>query len=208
MNLTDIKKFIDKYSVYGLTDKTLVNSLTGSKIETDDDDFYSTLAYCGSIKEISLKTGMTETQATKLMLGIELGRRFCESKAFDKIRFEDVPSVGDYLKTLMNNLQQEHFLVLCLNNRNKLIKRAIISKGSVRNTIVEPREVFKEAIVNNASAIIVAHNHPSGDVEPSQEDDEVTRMLVRSGKLLHIPVIDHFIIGGGKYYSFKEADKI
>ena len=207
MNLTETKNFIDKYSIYGLTDKMLVNALTGSEIENDN-DFYAILASCGSIKEISLKTGINETQATKLMLGIELGRRFCESKAFDKIRFNDTASVADYLKTIMNNLQQEHFLVLCLNGKNKLIKKAIISKGSVRNTIVEPREVFKEAIVNNACAIIVAHNHPSGEVMPSQEDDEVTRMLVRSGKVLNIPVIDHFIIGGGKYYSFREADKI
>ena len=99
---------------------------------------------------------------------------------------------------------EEHFCIFCLNTRNKIIGVHTISIGSLNASIVHPREVFKAAMLNNANGIICLHNHPSGDPEPSREDIEITRRLVKVGKIIGIEVIDHVIIGEQKYLSMKE----
>ena len=99
---------------------------------------------------------------------------------------------------------QEHFCILCLNTKNKIVGVHTISIGSLNASIVHPREVFKAAILNNASRIICLHNHPSGDPEPSKEDIEITRRLVEAGEIIGIEVLDHVIIGEQRYLSMKE----
>jgi len=99
---------------------------------------------------------------------------------------------------------QEHFCILCLNTKNKIVGVHTISIGSLNASIVHPREVFKAAILNNASRIICLHNHPSGDPEPSKEDIEITRRLVEAGEIIGIEVLDHVIIGEQRYLSIKE----
>ena len=99
---------------------------------------------------------------------------------------------------------EEHFCIICLNAKNKIVGVHTISIGTVNATIVHPREVFKAAMLNNASAIICLHNHPSGDPEPSREDIETTRRLVEAGEIMGIKVLDHVIIGGQRYLSMKE----
>ena len=99
---------------------------------------------------------------------------------------------------------QEHFCILCLNTKNKMVGVHTISIGSLNASIVHPREVFKAAILNNASRIICLHNHPSGDPEPSKEDIEITRRLVEAGEIIGIEVLDHVIIGEQRYLSMKE----
>ena len=101
---------------------------------------------------------------------------------------------------------QEHFCILCLNTKNKIVGVHTISIGSLNASIVHPREVFKAAILNNASRIICLHNHPSGDPEPSKEDIEITRRLVEAGEIIGIEVLDHVIIGEQRYLSMKERD--
>lgn len=103
----------------------------------------------------------------------------------------------------MENQPNEVFAILCLNTKNKIAGAHIISQGSLSASIVHPREVFKAAILNNAASIILAHNHPSGDPEPSREDIETTRRLVEAGEILGIRVLDHVIIGE-QYLSMKE----
>ena len=103
----------------------------------------------------------------------------------------------------MENQPNEVFAILCLNTKNKVAGAHIISQGSLSASIVHPREVFKAAILNNAASIILAHNHPSGDPEPSWEDIETTRRLVEAGEILGIRVLDHIIIGE-QYLSMKE----
>ena len=98
----------------------------------------------------------------------------------------------------------EVFAILCLNTKNKIAGAHIISQGSLNSSIVHPREVFKAAILNNANAIIMLHNHPSGDPTPSREDIEVTKRLIEAGTLLGINVFDHVVIGDGTYISMKE----
>ena len=102
----------------------------------------------------------------------------------------------------LENQPNEIFAILCLNTKNKVAGAHIISQGSLSASIVHPREVFKAAILNNAASIILAHNHPSGDPEPSREDIETTKRLVEAGKIIGIEVLDHIIIGE-KYLSMK-----
>ena len=99
---------------------------------------------------------------------------------------------------------EEHFCIFCLNTKNKIVGVHTISIGSLNASIVHPREVFKAAMLNNASAIICLHNHPSGDPEPSREDIETTRRLVEAGEILGIRVLDHIIIGEERYLSMGE----
>ena len=99
---------------------------------------------------------------------------------------------------------EEHFCILCLNTKNKIVGVHTISIGSLNASIVHPREVFKAAMLNNASGIICLHNHPSGDPEPSREDIESTRRLVKAGEIMGIKVLDHVIIGEQSYSSMKE----
>lgn len=100
--------------------------------------------------------------------------------------------------------EQECFIVLLLNTKNVLIEQHLVSIGTINSALVHPREVFKEAIRKNAANIILVHNHPSGDPEPSDEDHQITVQMTKAGKLLGIPVLDHVVIGDGRYYSFND----
>ena len=104
----------------------------------------------------------------------------------------------------MHEMAEENFIVLCLNTKNKIAGVHTVSIGSLNASIVHPREVFKAAMLNNANGIICLHNHPSGDPEPSREDIEITHRLANAGNILGINVLDHIIIGDGRYISLKE----
>ena len=108
----------------------------------------------------------------------------------------------------LENQPNEQFAILCVNTKNKVAGAHIISTGSLNSSIVHPREVFKAACLNNASAIILAHNHPSGDPEPSREDIETTQRLVNAGNVMGIKVLDHMVIGEGRYISCREQGLI
>lgn len=113
-----------------------------------------------------------------------------------------------FFREKIGMLDHEEFWVALLNSKNKVIDAQMISKGSLTGTVVHPREVFAPAIVGKASAIIVAHNHPSCDPLPSKEDKTITKQLVKSGIIIGIPVLDHIIVGGNEYYSFQEAGEM
>lgn len=119
----------------------------------------------------------------------------------------DVAEIAsDYLETA----DREHFIVLMLNTKNRVIGINTVSIGSLNASIVHPRECFKAAIIHNAHSIILVHNHPSGDPTPSREDIDITRRLAEAGKILGIEVLDHVIIGdgSGRYASLKEQGAI
>lgn len=106
-----------------------------------------------------------------------------------------------------SNKSKEHFYVVTLNAAHRVIKVSLVSVGILNRTLVHPREVFKPAIVDEAAAVILCHNHPSGDLDPSSEDKSVTERLVEAGELLGISVLDHIIISKNGYYSFTENDE-
>ncbi len=103
----------------------------------------------------------------------------------------------------MENLDREHFVLICLDRKNRINAISIISIGGLSSTIVHPREVFKTALLASANALVLAHNHPSGDATPSPEDIKVTEKLIEVGNILGIPVLDHIVIGLGTYTSLK-----
>jgi DNA repair protein RadC len=139
--------------------------------------------------------GVGETKAIQLKAAFELARRLSEF-SHDKPRIISTPEDAvAIVREEMRLLDREEFHVLLLNTKNGLIKKTQISRGSLNASIVEPREVFKEAIAASAASVILAHNHPSGDPTPSAEDVAITKRLVKSGELLNISVLDHIILG-------------
>jgi DNA repair protein RadC len=120
-----------------------------------------------------------------------------------------ISSPGDAYSALSRYQRKtkEHFLVLTLNGNHSVIRLTIITIGIANRTIVHPREVFIPAIKDNACAVVIAHNHPSGNLEPSLEDKEITSRLCKAGEIIGIPVLDHIIISKKGYYSFLESDE-
>jgi DNA repair protein RadC len=109
------------------------------------------------------------------------------------------------LVTMLQDEPSEVFAILCISTKHRVIAYHEVSRGTLDSTLAHPREVFKAALLANAAAIIAAHNHPSGDPTPSPDDLDLTRRLAVAGDVLGVPMLDHIIIGDGRYYSFKEA---
>ena len=152
-------------------------------------------------KLINIK-GIGQAQALTLLACIELGRRIFLKKNYDKkYVLNNANKIYEYMKYLLINKKQEYFYCLYVNSRKELIERKLLFMGTVNGSSVHPREIFKNAYLNSASGIICVHNHPSGDIMPSNADIILTENLVRIGKINGIPVLDHVIIGDDKYYS-------
>jgi len=126
--------------------------------------------------------------------------RVCEPRP----RYKSPEEVYRLLKP-MAKLDREHFVVLHLDGKNSVIAKETVSIGSLNQSIVHPREVFKAAIINSSASLIFAHNHPSGDPAPSKQDREITRRLREAGSIIGIEVLDHIIIGNSRYFSMVEA---
>ncbi len=150
--------------------------------------------------------GIGKTKAVTIAAAIQLTRRLQieESVSPDKILRSSDEVARLYIPKL-RDLNKEIFMVLLLASNNRLIKDVIISEGILNASVVTPREVFREAVVGMAAAVILIHNHPSGNPEPSREDIQLTKQMTESGKMMNIPVLDHIIIAGNQHSSF--ADK-
>lgn len=159
-------------------------------------------------KLITIK-GIGKVKAMELVASIELGKRiFLGQKEVVGKRMQKAEVIYEDSKYLFQGKKQEYFYCLYFNNKQELIERKLLFMGTINRSTVHPREVFKEAYLLSASAIICMHNHPSGSVDPSKEDISFTSSLIEIGKLQGIPVVDHIIIGDNKYYSFYEASDI
>ncbi|MDN5331656.1 MAG: repair protein RadC [Tepidanaerobacteraceae bacterium] len=157
-----------------------------------------------SIEELSKIKGIGLAKAVQIKAAVELGRRISSCYREDEIVISSPADVKKLLMEEMRFLDKEHFRIVLLNVKNRVISVENISIGSLNSSIVHPREVFKPAIKRSSAAIILVHNHPSGDPTPSREDVEITRRLVESGRILGIDVLDHIIFGNPDYLSFKE----
>ena len=175
---------------------------------TADGGLYKRLAGITRINELTNIKGLGQAKAATVLAALEIGRRIASAKPLEKIHLSCPHDVADFLMPRLRYAAKEQFVVILLNNKNKVIGTEVVSEGSLSSSIVHPREVYAPAILHHAAAIMVAHNHPSGDPKPSTEDTEVTRVLARSGKVLGIPMIDHVIIGDGNYYSFLENEAL
>jgi len=137
-----------------------------------------------------------------------LMERYLKEKLPKKIQLNTPKEIVEYLQHKIGNQKKESFLILSLDSRNKLIRMDTISVGSLNANIVHPREVFKDAIRASAASIILVHNHPSGNVEPSYEDINVTKDIVKTGKVVGIIVKDHIIISRCEFFSFRKENKM
>lgn len=154
-----------------------------------------------NIKELKNTFGLGSAKACEISACFELGRRLLQNKQSALIL--EPKDVWNELKDIRDH-KKEHFVTFFLDARNQEIKREIISIGSLNANLVHPREVFEPAIRHLAAQIVIAHNHPSGDTEPSEEDLTITKRLVEVGKILGIDILDHVIVAKTGHFSFKE----
>lgn len=156
-----------------------------------------------SLKELQKIKGIGPGKAMQVLAMSELGKRYKDSqKPVKKINCAE--DVFNLFHERLKDKKEEHFYVILLDTKNKLITEPVlISKGILDASIIHPREVFKPAIKNSASKIILVHNHPSGDPKPSDEDAQITKQIRNSSEHIDIEIVDHIIIGEKEYYSFK-----
>ncbi|MCW5935781.1 MAG: DNA repair protein RadC [Fimbriimonadaceae bacterium] len=159
--------------------------------------------------ELKNVTGMESYEATRVLAAIEIGRR--AGLASQGLRGQTVASPADAYEVFKDlaDQQQEHFCAAFLDSKAAVLARKVVHIGTLNASVVGAREVFREAVRQNAASIIVAHNHPSGDPTPSPEDIRVTKHLAEAGRLLDIPLLDHLIVGhNGRYTSLQETGQI
>ena len=157
-----------------------------------------------SFSELCQEHGVGEAKVTQIKAALELGRRLGASSSDARPQISSPADAAALLQTEMSLLEQEHLRTLLLDTKNRVLASPTISIGSLNANHVRIGELFREAIRANCAAIIIAHNHPSGDPTPSPEDVQVTRQIVEAGKMLDIEVLDHLIIGNYRYVSLKE----
>jgi DNA repair protein RadC len=204
-----------KNGAAALTDSELLAILIGSGTPeksaldiardlTADNGVLNNIAIVHDVKELAKTKGLGRAKASIIIAALELGRRIASAEPLLR---DSITSPEDGVALLMPRLRyeaKEHFLVVLLNSKNKVLEIKQISEGSLNSSVVHPREVFAPAVLHHAAAILTAHNHPSGDPTPSKEDKDLTNTLVQAGKYMGIPVLDHIIIGDARYFSFKE----
>lgn len=204
--MTQLRLF--EHGVELLSDEELLslildNKLAGTALLTTYPDIHN-LAIREE-QEFYLVKGVGKQKARKLYAVFELSRRLAVRPFTPKMKVTDPEIVFRYYEPLLSHLNKEVFLIMTLNSANMLIRHIKISEGILNSSLVHPREVYRAAILENAASIILIHNHPSGEVQPSTEDKQITHRLVDVGKVMGIPVLDHIIIGKRQYYSFRES---
>jgi len=202
------------YGIEALTDKELLAIVlrTGTRNESVMDLSDRVLSTVGSLRDLRGASyaslmgvkGIGMAKAMEIIAAMELARRSAQTRP-SEFTLSGPDVIYAYLKERIAAKAQEHFMVLVMDNRHKLLKEKVLFIGSVNASYVSTREIFKEAIDVNGAAIVVAHNHPSGDARPSEDDIQMTRRIEASGELLNVPMIDHIIVGWGQYYSFQSG---
>lgn len=185
---------------------------TGSRNESVIDLSKRVLYKYSSLKELSQATikdlttikGIGISKAIELKASFELGKRVFQEPFKENTKLITPESIYLYLKDHLEMKMQEHFIALYLNTKGELIKKETLFIGSLNSSLVHPREIFKHAVLHSAAAIIIVHNHPSGDPTPSKNDIDVTKIIEQNSTLMDIQLMDHIIIGRNRYFSFKE----
>ena len=207
-NKPDIREKALKYGLGYPLDEELIMLILGTgnrqmSVQTMARRIVSVLNSCNTcdvVEQLLKMKGVGQGKALAIAAAIELGkRRTCHLGAHISSPDDLIPFVNHYAMS-----EKEHFLAVTLNGGHNIIQVHVVSVGTINRTIIHPREVFGEAIRENATAIILCHNHPSGHTYPSEEDIETTNNLIEASKILGIPILDHIIIDCNSYFSFKE----
>lgn len=158
-----------------------------------------------SVQEITRIKGIGKDKAAALVAAFELVRRIeFKSKWYSNKKISSPGDIAELYIPLLRDELQEKFYVVCLSSSNRIIKHELLFVGTLNASLVHPREIFKTALANDSANIILMHNHPSGQPEPSSEDISITRKIIEAGKILEIQIFDHIIIAGNSYTSFVE----
>jgi DNA repair protein RadC len=148
--------------------------------------------------------GIGPARAAQLLAAVELGRRTVAQVSSGRARMSSPRVVAEFLLPQFGNRRVEQFGVLLLDTKHRLLRCTVLSVGTLDTSVVHPREVFREAVAGGAAALVLFHNHPSGDPDPSQEDTRLTERLTAAGVLMGIDVLDHVILGDSTYFSYRE----
>jgi DNA repair protein RadC len=157
-----------------------------------------------TVHEMMTNCGVSETEAVYVVLAMELGRRRSFQEAVDKGIIKGSKDVSNYFQPKIGDLHHEEFWVLFLNRRNAVLNSVKLSQGGMTGTVIDVRLVLKAALENHSTSLIFCHNHPSGNLEPSDADKRITRQLKEAAAIMEIPVIDHVIVTQHGYFSFAD----
>jgi DNA repair protein RadC len=157
-----------------------------------------------SLAELKKYNGVGEAKAVNIAAAFELGRRRNDLETTEKVKITSSNVAYKILQKRLRDLPHEEFWILILNRANQVVKEEYLSKGGISGTVVDVRLICKAAIENNASAVVIAHNHPSGQLTASEQDKSITKKLKEALKTFEIALLDHLIIGDQKYYSFAD----
>lgn len=156
------------------------------------------------VAQLQAERGLGPAKAAQLLAAFELGRRLMAEAPEERYQIRAPGDAANILMPMIGHQEQEHFVVLYLDTRNRVLDREILYKGSLNTSLVRIAEVFRGAVRRNCAGVIVAHNHPSGDPNPSPEDIALTRRLVSAGKMLEVDVLDHVVVGQNRFVSLRE----
>lgn len=206
-----IAQMLSKVAISELSDAALLTCLISNQATNEHQgkellmkrQGMLSLSECG-YRELIRIFKLSPLQAARLAAAFELSRRLAVCPIEKELKINEPSVIYNHFEPQLAHLKKEVFMVLLLNSANHLIHAHRISEGILNSALVHPREVFREAILEAAASIILLHNHPSGEVKPSLEDESITKRLVEVGRLMNIPVLDHIIIGRKCYLSFRE----
>ena len=201
------------------SDAELLSIIIGSGISGENslDIAKKMLSKCGNslcefwkfgVSDLQKIKGIGQKRAVKISAMFALARRRNESEVILKDKITHSREAFEIFKSLMGDLPYEEFWILLLNRSNRVLRKIRISEGGVSGTVVDPKKVFKTCLDNQASSIILGHNHPSGNINPSEADSKLTKKLRDCGLMLDVDVLDHIIIGDDRYYSFADDGKM
>jgi DNA repair protein RadC len=206
---------LQSVGAYALSNRELLAILIGSGTEGRSAlDVASDLLrrFRGSLRDLSGSgpaelvsvIGIGPAVAARLSAALELGRRAAREGPADRVRLNGPQSVFERCGPALRDLRQEEFHLLLLNTQNAILRELVITRGTLDTSVIHAREVFRPAIAESASTVVLVHNHPSGDPTPSPEDIAITAELAAAGAMIGIPVLDHIVIGDSRYVSFVE----
>jgi DNA repair protein RadC len=161
-----------------------------------------------SVHDLCKINGIGNAKAVSIIAAMELGNRKRSEHAIKKEKISSSKDIFEIMGSLLSEATYEEFWIVLLNRANRLIRKMCISEGGMAGTVADPKKIFKLALENNAASMILCHNHPSGNHKPSEADIRLTGRMVKAGKLLELPVLDHVIIGQDQYYSFADEGMI
>ena len=202
-----------------LSDAELLSIIIGSggSGENSLDIAKKMLSTCGNslcefwkfgVSDLQKTKGIGEKRAVKISAMFALARRRNESEVILKDKITKSQDAFEIFKSLIGDLPHEEFWILLLNKANRVIKKVRTSEGGISGTVVDPKKVFKSCLDNQASSIILGHNHPSGNIQPSEADNKITKKIKDCGIMLDVSVLDHIIVGDDRFYSFADEGAI